>query len=612
MPERGHHPRGPEGGGVVAWPEEPDINDPMLYTPRESPRVLKAGDVPAAAPPDESGFVFDADETWSDPLEILHMEQAAKPRPRAGGGPDVENPYARRHAPARGAAALATADATVGSPVAFRGWPVVHASVIAVCMALLAFIGVMMMPQLAGYFWADLSNFAFINGEVLTYDRALVDNYKKYRDYLRQDMIYQGVFVDGVHVGGMTVAQADEALRQNQAATANAFSLTINIGNKSWVLDNSSIPATRYLDSVLQQAYAVGRQNTTAIIGTSMTPFRERVDTMLDSLQRYVYLKSNAAYDHAAVRAKLDEIAAYVTRVPVDSQILSFDPNVRAFTFSDEQAGVTIDTDALYQQVIAKLDQGVAGESITVPPTLITPAITKTDMMNNFKLVAAFTTETTGDKNRNNNISLACQAINGMVLMPGETFSFNQKTGERTLAKGYREAGAIAAGQLIEDVGGGICQVSSTLFNAVVRADLEITSRSPHAWPSTYVKIGEDATVNWPNLDFKFTNQKSTPVFILAYYKDRKCSAEVWGMSLGVGVTIDLESRTIRTIEPTSEVKYVNNPSLATGESKETVKARTGYVVDTYKVWFKDGVEAKRSLLYTTTYKAYQRTIEFN
>ena len=111
--------------------------------------------------------------------------------------------------------------------------------------------------------------------------------------------------------------------------------------------------------------------------------------------------------------------------------------------------------------------------------------------------------------------------------MPGETFSFNQATGQRTTEKGYKSAGAIAAGQSIEEVGGGICQVSSTLFNAVARANLEIVSRSPHAWPSTYVNIGEDATVNWPKpgfSSFKKTILK-IPFFIITYYKNRRMSA---------------------------------------------------------------------------------------
>ncbi|MFH1879180.1 MAG: VanW family protein, partial [Bacillota bacterium] len=142
--------------------------------------------------------------------------------------------------------------------------------------------------------------------------------------------------------------------------------------------------------------------------------------------------------------------------------------------------------------------------------------------------------------------------------------------------------------------------------------NLEIVSRSPHAWPSSYVKKGEDATVNWPNLDFKFKNSTNAPVFIITYYKDRECTAEIWGITLGDNVYIDLESKVIRTIEPPLEVLYVLNPELPPGTNKETVKLRTGYVVDTYQVWYQNGAEFKREFLHTSTYRAYQRTFEYN
>ena len=154
--------------------------------------------------------------------------------------------------------------------------------------------------------------------------------------------------------------------------------------------------------------------------------------------------------------------------------------------------------------------------------------------------------------------------------------------------------------------------MSSTLFNAVARADLEIVSRSPHAWPSTYVNIGEDATVNWPNLDFQFRNNTDSPIFVITYYKDRQMSAEIWGMSLGKGVTVDLESVITQKIEAPVDIKYVLNPELAYGESKTTVKARTGYVVETYQIWYRDGVETSRNLLHRSTYKAYQQVVEYN
>ena len=162
------------------------------------------------------------------------------------------------------------------------------------------------------------------------------------------------------------------------------------------------------------------------------------------------------------------------------------------------------------------------------------------------------------------------------------------------------------------EVGGGVCQTSSTLFNAVARANLEIVYRSPHAWPSDYVEKGMDATVNWPNLDFKFKNNTDYPVFIVAYYEDRKVTVELYGVGLQDGMTIDLQSVVTRTIPAPEGTKYVLNTSLAPGETKDTVKARTGYVVETYQVWYKNGEEVSRNLLCTSTYKAYQKTVEYN
>ena len=582
-----------------------NLNDPDLYAPRETPKVSRAElryeldapgeDAPRVAEP----YRYDEPEGWDTPLERLTVGE----RPSRRKPIDAGNPYAKPKKVGR---------RKKGGADGSGCHPVVYAAIIAVGLVLIAVISILMMPQVAGYFWKDLPNYAFINGELLCYDRDNVASYKQYRNYLQQDIIYPGVFVDGVHVGGMTIEQANAELSKTGDALVNDFSLTVNIGDKSWTINSSNVPAKRDLGNVLQRAYAIGRTNSIATLQANRTPFRERVDTVLDLRDNHVMLTTQASYDHDAVRAIVNEIAAYVTRAPVDSEISTFDFNTRTFGFTDAQVGVTIDAEALYTQITDKLDKWEPNAVLTVAPVVVQPTVTKADLEKNFKMIAAYTTTTTSSKNRNTNISLACQAINGTVLMPGETFSFNKATGERTTAKGYQSAGAIAAGQSIEEVGGGICQVSSTLFNAVVRADLQITSRSPHAWPSTYVNKGEDATVNWPNLDFKFTNNNSTPIFVIAYYSERKCSAEIWGLSLGDGVTIDLESTVVKTIEPSSDAKYVQNPELPYGESKETVKARTGYVVETYKIWYVNGVETKRELLHTSTYKAYQRTIEYN
>ena len=197
-------------------------------------------------------------------------------------------------------------------------------------------------------------------------------------------------------------------------------------------------------------------------------------------------------------------------------------------------------------------------------------------------------------------------------MQPGEIFSFNGATGERTAAKGYKVAAALAGGQSRDEIGGGVCQTSSTLFNAVARADLEIIERNPHAWPSNYVEKGFDATVNWPGLDFKFKNNTEWPIFIVAGYSKQKVTVNIYGMSLGPGVRIDLESDLVRTIDKPTGTNYVINTDLAPGESKKTVSARKGYEVTTWKVWYQGNREIKREVLFKTTYKAYQETVEYN
>ncbi len=196
--------------------------------------------------------------------------------------------------------------------------------------------------------------------------------------------------------------------------------------------------------------------------------------------------------------------------------------------------------------------------------------------------------------------------------MPGETFSFNQTTGQRTLEKGYRMAAAIAGGATVDEVGGGVCQVSSTLFNAAAMADLTIVKRSPHTWPSNYVEKGRDATVNWPNLDFVFRNDKDTPVFIVAYYQQRQCTVEIYGASLGAGLSIELSTQLTSRTDPPSEPIYENNPQLDPGTMQEKKKARTGYVVETYKVYKQNGVETRWEWLCTSEYPMIQQVIEYN
>ncbi len=475
--------------------------------------------------------------------------------------------------------------------------------------------GVLLMfaaPQLLGVAYSNMPNYAFVNGSIVCLDADANATHEAYRQFMHNDRIFSGVYIDGIHVGGLTKAEAVEAVSQVQGGAGSSFAIQVNVGGYAWSIDSNNVPLYRNIDEVVMQAYAVGRMNTTAIRGTTTTPFRQRLSTVQDAMTNPQAFYTVTTYDRDVVRQMVDSIAASVNREPVNASVATFDPSSKTFTFNSDESGVFIDAEAIYQTVTGLLDSGVYQESVWVEPQVLLASVTKAELMNTFGLISSFTTNTTSSANRNTNIRLSAEAISHQTVLPGETFSFNQATGQRTAEKGYKPAAAIAGGETFDEIGGGVCQTSTTLFNAVARANLTIVDRDPHAWPSNYVDKGEDATVNWPNLDFRFKNDTDWPIFIVANYANRKVTVEIYGKMLDEGVTIDLVSETTYVKEPPSEPLYVYNADLKVGTEKVTVSARTGYTVETYKVWYKNGQEIKREKLHTSHYKMYQKTIEYN
>ena len=480
------------------------------------------------------------------------------------------------------------------------------------CLLLLAGMGIMVLPQLTGIRYRFLPNLAFANGNLIHLDNARQEAFDLNRKEIYNDRIYPGVYIDNVQVGGMTKEEAVAAVRKVNDAVSGSFDIVIAVGNESWHVNSERVPISRNIEEVVEKAYTCGRGNTASLTGEAATPFEERVSQASAMRSNPMTFATKQDYDHEALRTLTDGIVNYVNRDPVNSTVRSFDFNTTTFTFTDDRPGARIDPDDLYNQVTELLDDGVTKKELRIVPEKMLAEVTKTELMNRFGLISAYTTTTTNDSKRNTNIQLSAQAISGKTVLPGEIFSFNGATGERTAAKGYQEAPAISGGQSKDEVGGGVCQTSSTLFNAVARADLEIIERNPHAWPSHYIEKGFDATVNWPGLDFKFKNNTEWPIFIIAGYNKKKVTVNIYGMSLGSDVRIDLESELVRTIPKPEGTKYVINTSLAPGESRKTVTGRQGYEVNTWKVWYQGNRETKREILFKTTYKAYQETIEYN
>ena len=470
----------------------------------------------------------------------------------------------------------------------------------------------LLVPQLTGSLYRFMPNVAFANGNLMVYEPQREELLRARVQEVFSGKIYQGVYIDGVHVGGMTAAQAEEALESGRESEKADFDIVITVGNQSWHVIPERVPVTRNVRETVSRALALGRGNTPGLRGTGRTPFQERVEQVTSLRNAPVSLETETTWDHAALKALCEGISNYVNRDPVNSTVASFDFGTKQFTFTEDRVGAYLDAEDLFQKAADMLDRGDYFNTLFVTPEKRLADVTRTELMNSFGLISAYTTKTTSNKNRNTNIRLSAQAINGTTVLPGEIFSFNGTTGERTEAKGYLPAAAISGGQSRDEIGGGVCQTSSTLFNAVARADLEILDRSPHAWPSSYVEKGMDATVNWPGLDFKFKNNTDWPIFIVAAYASQKVSVSIYGMSLGNDIKIELESETVRTLPQPEGTNYVLNPDLKPGESKKTVTGRKGYVVDTWKVWYQGQKEIRREKLFTSTYKAYQETIEYN
>ena len=164
------------------------------------------------------------------------------------------------------------------------------------------------------------------------------------------------------------------------------------------------------------------------------------------------------------------------------------------------------------------LDAAEPGDTVSIPMEYVTPEYTRESLFGD--VLGACETPHTIDENRNTNLRLVCETINGMILMPGDLFDFNVEVGERTLEKGYKYAAAYSSGQTVKDVGGGICQISSTLYLAALRADLEIVERTEHSYISSYIPYGMDATVSWRGPEFRFRNNYTHPIRIDAWVAD--------------------------------------------------------------------------------------------
>ena len=424
-----------------------------------------------------------------------------------------------------------------------------------------------------------------------------VNNYMDYQAKCReleQDTFYDGITLEGESLSGLTMLDAIAKYQKQLSNVASATSITITARGKTYTLDSSSVQMSTNLQSTLSLAYSTGRTGS----------FDERYAQLQQLKSEGLDFSLNRGWNEDTLRSKISQIAADGYVKGQDADVESFDPDTGKFTFTSEVTGYELDSDDLYAQITQAVANGNVNANIEAKIIEVAPEHTVEYMKEHFGRISYAQTKTTSNSDRNRNIQLATAEFNGMRVEPGETVSFNKTTGERTEAKGYRAAGAYSGGVLVQEPGGGVCQVSTTLYNAAVKADLEIIERSPHSRVSDYVPIGLDAAVNWPSQDFKFKNTSDYPIFIVAEFADQKLTFKIYGKQLDDGVYIKLESEKTETIAAPEGVKEKDDPTLPVGQFKDE-KARDGAKAVSYKVYYdKNDNEIKREVLAKSTYPA--------
>ncbi len=315
------------------------------------------------------------------------------------------------------------------------------------------------------------------------------------------------------------------------------------------------------------------------------------------------------------IAAEAAELAKRWDRKPVNGAVSGFDKENNTFSYSDSRDGRTVDQEKFAADIRTAMKEADFDKTVTVSAETVKAELSAAEAKEKYKVIGTYTTKATANADRNNNLKLACAAVDGKILQVGEEFSFNLTTGNRTEARGYKPAGAYQNGMVVQEPGGGVCQVSSTLYNAVIKAGLTPTERHAHTFEPSYVTPGEDATVSYDGYagpDMKFINTTNSAIALRASFYDRTVTCSIIGIPvLEEGVTISLKSSKTEEFD-NGGVEYVEDQTLQPGVENIVSAGSMGSRWVTNIVTKKDGEVVSDSFFHNSTYKGHSKTIARN
>lgn len=398
--------------------------------------------------------------------------------------------------------------------------------------------------------------------------------------FLFSSKIYSGVMLEGVDVGGKSREEVKQLLSMWRPEFRSRH-IVVYYGDTTFALNAADIEYDLDIEATADEVWNFGRRG--ALL--------ERVASIRSALSRGYRVSVKVRYNENKLALFFDEWREAIDKSPQNAAL-----SLVTGSIIPQQPGRKLEVEALKPLVL----QAMRREDVVrvpLPVTPLYPEVTTADLEHTGlkEFWATFATSfDASDINRSANIRISARKLNGYIVYPGQTFSFNEVVGPRDKEHGFKEALEIVDGEFVPGIGGGVCQLSSTLYNAVLLSNLAIVERSNHSKPLGYVGLGRDATVAYGVLDFKFLNNTSSPVMIMAETeKDRLMVGIVGQRPLTEKVEIISANR---QVIPPPVVKK-QDPDLRIGESKVDTRGKPGYEITTIRVVTVGGREVKREIL---------------
>ena len=407
--------------------------------------------------------------------------------------------------------------------------------------------------------------------------------------------VYQGVYIANVEVGGKTREEIAQLLATWQKAQKTRPILLV-YEERTFRIEPENLDYSIDEAATAEAVWLIGREGS----------IWERLKKIRRAEAEGWSIPLAIQYNESKLDSIVQQLSETVSVSPRNASLSLWTGKV-----VPEEPGRELNTAELKTLLLQALAQTDAG-TVMLPVAVVYPEITASELAQNGikELVAMYTTEfNAADAGRTANVTLAAQKLTGSLLYPGQVFSYNATVGPREKSRGFKEAMEIINGEYVPGVGGGVCQVSSTLYNAVLLAGLEIVERANHSKPLSYVPLGRDATVVYNLLDFKFVNNSPAPVMLVAETAGNKLHVGIFGLRLPER-SIDIVTSRELVIQPAVIKKP--DTSLLPGETKVEKPGTPGYEVTVVRV-IRDaaGREVQRELVSRDTYLPDNTLVRF-